>query len=127
MTCEEDTTKAIEGLNGVVIRGCKINVKRSVQSGASNVKPTPKVVKAPPKPKPKPEPVPEPEPGCEIGTFKIYIGNLPDEVKKEDVVKLLEPYGRTVEVEIYRDTSAFVVSEDSVSKLIIFVLEKRLG
>lgn len=92
MTSEESAAKAMEELNGLDLRGCKINVKRSVQSGPSI--------------KPKKE---ERETGLEVGTFKIFVGNLNSEVTQEYVSKLLEPYGRTVEIEIYRNTSAFVV------------------
>lgn len=105
MTSEECGENAIEGLNGYELRGRRINVKRSLNSSGPA-----KVKNVDDKPKPeKPTPA-EPETGLEVGTFKLYIGNLIPDVTKEYVATMLEPFGRTVEIEIFRGNSAFVVS-----------------
>lgn len=88
MISEENGIKAMAELNEFDLRGCKINVKKSVHAGK------PLEVKK--------------EVVLEVETFKIFIGNLNCDVSKEYVVNLVEPFGRTVEVETF-NTKAFVV------------------
>ncbi|ODM96241.1 RNA-binding protein lark [Orchesella cincta] len=92
MNSEDSGFKAMEELNGLDIRGCKINVKKSNQASG-------------------PKHVIKKSDEIEIGTYKLYIGNLIDDVTKEYVTKLLEPFGRIVEVEIFRHNAAFVHME----------------
>ena len=48
-----------------------------------------------------------------VSTFKIFISNLPSNLKNEDVARLFEPYGRVVESEVFKTNYAFVVSKIS--------------
>ncbi|CAL8114262.1 unnamed protein product [Orchesella dallaii] len=92
MVSEECGIKALNELNGLEIQGCKINVKKSNQSSG------PKIFL-------------KKSADMEVGTYKIYIGHLIENVTKEYVTKMLEPFGRVVEIEIFRQNAAFVHME----------------
>jgi len=86
-----DGVKAKNTLNGSMVQGYKISVAES-----KNTKSGPKHL------------LPSSKDSC--GTFKLFFSNLPSSIKKETLTALIEPYGRIVELEIYRNSSAFVVS-----------------
>ncbi|CAG7734400.1 unnamed protein product [Allacma fusca] len=47
-----------------------------------------------------------------VSTFKLFVSNLPNGLKNEDVARLFEPYGRVVESEVFKGNFAFVHMED---------------
>jgi RNA recognition motif-containing protein len=87
MDSEAAGNKAVKELNGKFLAGMKIRVQRSTSFPIGKAAGT-----------------------QEVGCFKLYLTHLNDGVTKEFVTGLLEKFGRIVEIEIYKNNSAFVVS-----------------
>ena len=47
------------------------------------------------------------------GTAKVYVGNLPETCRRQELKEMFEKYGKIVECDIIRDY-AFVVSMDFI-------------